>query len=445
MERLLNYLTLSSATSTPPEPQLAMPKSTPDISVLLKLPSEIIDQILRNLPPSALLATSATCHLLRSYTENDLLWAAFVAQNLSVLPRQPFHYNTWRDLYKAHYPYWFLPKHKIWYSDKAHTGSTLVGQVVLARYDHRTGCIEAYRLLAEHGPHTFETWERNNEVIIHTFNPKISLFLDDPVVKIRPGAYGPGGRLQQEILMQGALDRSSHGIRSTMFLSRPIPSELQMPGMALWPPSIIPATHRVRNDSPTLFKGEAHRPRTLSEMSDTTFRMRKWMEFRGLGERLGVRMGEDVMTFSTLPPDCYTPTESKPWQGIWVGDYAGHGCEFLVVTQRDVDETRRIIPFPPEGPSFTDPDTGLLLDTSGEGAAVNPTEEEDPPGCTGRLEAIKLTGDPNVPRGEYTWVAEDIGRGGLIRVADEQMFKGARVVKSWGHIAARGFKDGRHY
>lgn len=59
-----------------------------------------------------------------------------------------------------------------------------------------------------------------------------------------------------------------------------------------------------------------------------------------------------------------------------------------------------------------------------------------------RLEAIKLTGDPNVPRGQYTWIAEDIGPDGLIRVADEDPFRGARVVKSFGHTAARGFRNG---
>lgn len=61
---------------------------------------------------------------------------------------------------------------------------------------------------------------------------------------------------------------------------------------------------------------------------------------------------------------------------------------------------------------------------------------------TGRLEAIKLTGDPNIPRGEYTFIAPDIGAGGFLRVADEEVFKGARVVRSAGHIAGRGFMEG---
>lgn len=77
------------------------------------------------------------------------------------------------------------------------------------------------------------------------------------------------------------------------------------------------------------------------------------------------------------------------------------------------------------------------------GSAAEAIADNPVPSCRGRLEAIKLTGDPNVPRGEYTWIAEDIGPTGFIRNADEQMFKGARVVRSLGHCAARDFKHGR--
>lgn len=63
-------------------------------------------------------------------------------------------------------------------------------------------------------------------------------------------------------------------------------------------------------------------------------------------------------------------------------------------------------------------------------------------GPTGRLEAIKLTGDTNIPLGKYSFIAPDIGNEGLIRVADEHPFQGSRVVRSAGHIAERGFSDG---
>lgn len=70
---------------------------------------------------------------------------------------------------------------------------------------------------------------------------------------------------------------------------------------------------------------------------------------------------------------------------------------------------------------------------------TSPNLDEVPSGC---LEGIKLTGDPNVPRGQFSFIVPDIGRNGLIRVADEQLFTGSRVVRSAGHIAQRGFQEG---
>ena len=84
---------------------------------------------------------------------------------------------------------------------------------------------------------------------------------------------------------------------------------------------------------------------------------------------------------------------------------------------------------------------------AGDGEQPEPdgVQEQDEDPYHGRIEAIKLTGDPNIPRGEYTFIAPDIGPNGLIRVATEEMFKGARIVKSVGHIAARGFREGTLY
>jgi hypothetical protein len=191
-----------------------------------------------------------------------------------------------------------------------------------------------------------------------------------------------------------------------------------------------------------------------------------------------MRIGEDISTWATLPEECYTPSPQKPWQGIWCGDYAGHGCEFLVVMQPDhpkplperaewamrsrerdgsVSSDGSWSTAPTEAISSEEEDDfetaddledsvatlqGAFHGADSEGHAEEVDKEEDDAIYQGRIEAVKLTGDPNIPRGEYTFIAPDIGPHGLLRVASEDMFKGARIVKSVGHIAARGFRDG---
>lgn len=48
-------------------------------------------------------------------------------------------------------------------------------------------------------------------------------------------------------------------------------------------------------------------------------------------------------------------------------------------------------------------------------------------------------------RGEYSWIADDIGPKGLLRIANKQMFKGARVVRNLGHSAAGEFPNGKRH
>jgi hypothetical protein len=141
----------------------------------------------------------------------------------------------------------------------------------------------------------------------------------------------------------------------------------------------------------------------------------------------GFHMGEEVSTYATLDPKLYTPTEEKPFRGIWVGDYSGHGCEFLLMNQPDNEE-----PFDERSVIQADDETV-------EEWEVRKKEERI---YRGSIEAIKLTGDPNIPRGEYTFIADDISETGFVRKATEKTFRGARIVKSRGHVAARMFRDG---
>lgn len=139
-----------------------------------------------------------------------------------------------------------------------------------------------------------------------------------------------------------------------------------------------------------------------------------------------------------------------------------------------------------EGDLFQD----ALEEHIGEAQASTATpkpqaSENDRAPYKGRLEAVKLTGDVNVPRGEYTFIAPDLGEGGLVSHTKEKVFsddltrprdvtnaqpqcglsdgenststskaevgekaatglpnrlaEGARVVKSVGHVAGQGF------
>lgn len=417
----------------------------PPLPSLLALPPELVYQILAFLPSTSLAILSRTCRLLSTYAIDDRLWYRLVQENIPVLKlTSPSPCNSFKELYVGHYSCWFLTRNKLWFSDSPQTG-----QLIVARYDPRRACIEAYRLVAEHGPHTREAWEWNQDVFIHHFAPRVQLWLDDPVLKLDIGSMGSGeGRAQGEFPMDTG--RASQAIYSLFFFTRPIPPSLQDESMMLWPPPLLPAVQRVKHVDQDHFRESGHKPRTLAEASDTAFRIRNWMEFANWRPGAIVRMGENVTTFGTLPEECYTPTKEKPWQGIWVGDYAGHGCEFLVVLQSSKKERLSL----PRASSTSSPGSYVspVMEFSEEnttGDREEPVVEEgeddddDEEPSKGRLEAIKLTGDPNVPRGEYTWIAEDIGRRGLIRIAEEPIFRGARVVKSMGHVAARFFRNGR--
>ena len=485
--------------ATPTSSAPSSPAMDHETSNLEALPAEIITHVLAFLPAVSLAALSRTSHLLRSHAHNDLLWMQFVRENIPNSDQVTSHSpaKSWRDLYVTHHPYWFLVRHKLWFGDLPNTGT-----IIIIRYNPNEGCIEGFRLIAEHGAHTFDLWQHNPDVIIHTFNPKVHLWLEDPVIKLAYTEKIPCNRLQKEVPM---FTGSALGICSMISLCQPIAKQLQDPSMALWPPSIIPSVQRVRNESPTKFRDEAHRPGRLDSMSDRTFRVRKWMQFTNMMQQLGAtRTGEDVVTYSTLLSESYAPTKDKPWQGVWVGDYSGHGCEFLLVMQREVVSNTTMSrqsstgSLPPgmsieemEAEAQDDRESGFVQvseeamqdnpsaslaslqshNNAGEVDMENLTEiDGDPEMPTdmldvstvqpasnmqdqphiamegwryGRLEAIKLTGDINVPRGQYTWIAEDIGPKGLLRVGNEQMFTGARMVKSWGRIAGRGFRHDR--
>lgn len=443
-------------------------KSTSD-SHLLSLPPELIDSILFLLSPLDLAAVSSTCRYLYKMATGDIFWRKLVQDNVpGVTVKDPYPCASFRELYIAHELRWFLPKYKIWFCNHELTGKLLV-----ARYDPRTGNIEAYQLVAVSGPPTIYPWPDDEDILVQQFNPKVKLHLDRPIVRLpvhhrwSEGHDGHSGlsiariplhnegnwyagsieddedaegrdRESRDILPPPTANRFSAkmpmnvaGFQDTvytnfLFARRIADPRLggrtrfpfsEEPGAGLWPPWNIPARQRVSIH-------HRGRPASRAEVSDQAFHIDMGINYPVWDLNLQP-LGDQLITYATLDPELYTPTERFPYRGIWVGDYSAHGCEFLLIHQEDNPND--------------DFDPDAIIKHDDETAEEFAKRKWEKTVYRGRLEAIKLTGDPNVPRGEHSFIADDLGEDGYVGVIDEEPFNGARVVSSRGHIAEHGF------
>lgn len=304
----------------------------------------------------------------------------------------PAPYKSFKDLYAALHRHLWLHGH-VWHGDRQFTGYLLI-----ARYNPTTGAIEIYNLLANNNSLGSSTslgrpWTIDPSVLITNFQPQIRLW-EEPILILTKDT--PSNE-HQEIQPPSRRDRGS--IARSLSRTSVIPPERQERSILFWPPATIPSRERTRRSSMQGFRGAEHQPRSADETAETLFRLRKWMvsnENPNMPFERTLRhlmMRDDVETFSALDKELYTPNIEYPLRGLWVGDYNAHGCEFILFHQ--------------------------------------PTPK--------RLEGIKITGDINVPRGEYTFIISNLHE--PLRIADEEEWRGASVVKASGQIAASQFMD----
>ncbi|KAK9328020.1 hypothetical protein V1520DRAFT_371587 [Lipomyces starkeyi] len=355
------------------------------VSQLLRLPTEMKVKIFTFLDGESLIATASTCKQLNTLIrDSEESWKSVCLPILlSSLPRDipvsSAPYKSYRDLYLSLRTFaWFTPG--IWHGNR-----DLLGSLYVSRYNHITGHLEAHEVFCVHDRSAmtpYREWSLSPSVFVQDFQPRIERSLT-PVVKFSPRTeYGKNNEIPQP--------RSPRGMTTTFFHAAAIlPERIVYPQMNLWPPQLIPADDRTRNESPTGFRGHVlHR----MDASTNLFRLRRWISFTNADSH-GVIMGERVETISRLRRDLWTPDPEFPYRGVWIGDYESHGGEFVLFHQ--------------------------------------PTKN--------RLEAIKLTGDPNVPRAEYSFVVDDLSH--TERVCVEREWPGARVVAAQGHTAALNFTN----
>ncbi|KAI0389608.1 hypothetical protein F5Y17DRAFT_112848 [Xylariaceae sp. FL0594] len=432
---------------------------------LLAMPAELIDNVLAYLPPIELAKVLQVCRVLRDHAIKDIHWRRHVLSNIPANPVQsPYPCTSWYELFMAHYRYWFLTRNILWFCDRS-----LTGQLILVRYDQRRGCIEGFRLVATRIGDDDEPWLEDGDVRIQHFSPRLKLHLDwaelqfyarasDNPVRTTPARTrwtAPTYRIarttqstrpprnlfypEQTLRCDDETD-PRFCVYSVFSHAKPLDPESlarrmsgQYPYGQVWPPPAIPAHDRVRGSSgdsraPSSEVLSTWRPSKRSEVSDTTFRIRQGVDYLENNTH-AFRSGGLLATYSTLDPALYTPTEEKPWRGIWVGDYNVHGCEFLLLHQPELAEER---------------DEEPLVRQENESEQEYRERFMAERVYRGRLEAIKLTGDPNVPRGEFTFVVEDLGPKGLARIGQQPPFQGARMVKSQGHVAGIGFAHDKY-
>ncbi|KAK2749903.1 hypothetical protein FQN57_005320 [Myotisia sp. PD_48] len=421
-----------------------VPTPPPEIPSLLSLPVELVYQIISYLSCVETVSLSSTCHVLYDLANDDQVWSRLVNANLPTPLTNPSPFSNFKSLYTAHHPLWFLVRNKIWFSDVENSG-----KLILARYDPGRGCIEAYRLVARQSFRQFTRWEKNPNVLIASFEPRVSLWLDDPVMKLemftpsdtqlkRPwdgeirmpmtlesqNVYSMLNLIKNARVAADAIQNEDDDSKLIRAVQQEMQSWINSSQKPLWPPAHFPSDERVISTSGTDFNTFDHiceAPDRLDDICQSAFRIRRWLQFGGRLPNYEIGAFTDgLSTYATIRPELYTPTPEKPYQGIWVGDYSGHGPEFLIFLQRDEP---RIAP-------GTTPATASPTDSQSQTTSLR-----------GPLEAIKLTGDPNIPRGEISFIAEDLGPRGLIRTADEEPFRGARVVRSKGHVASLNFRD----
>ncbi|KAF7894582.1 uncharacterized protein EAF01_010033 [Botrytis porri] len=397
---------------------------------LTHLPVEILRQVSSYLSPCDLIKLGKSCKILYDITETDSLWRHLVQENVpGIKLNSPFPCESFKKLYQSHDPHWFLTKNKLWFGD-----SDYYGQLMISKYNPETGSIGLYRLLTQRSAPQFCTWKDDTSVVIHCFDPKTHLATCPQQLDLHSYSHrflsGMGHverRLKGEVPLK-MVDRgnSNRECPSRFLLSKMlVGNQPNRPQANKWPPPKIPA--KVRADRPTIFDNSCTatwgRPENRSQINEKSFRIRDWMEMNGL-----VQIGDQIQTFSTLDFELYTPTEDKPYRGIFVGDYSGHGCEYLLLDQRDGLQKR------------DESNTSKSKGESHEAWEARKGQARTP---TGSLCAIKLTGDPNIPRGEVTWVADDISDKGLVRYGEKD-WPGARIVRSRGQIANLGYKNPKY-
>ncbi|BFZ55406.1 hypothetical protein PYCC9005_002447 [Savitreella phatthalungensis] len=368
---------------------------------LLDLPAEVIQCLLAYLPGSSFQALACSCRRFNQFLRDDWLWQSAILQaessfSVSLFSKatwdSPAPYSSWRELFFKVYR-----KHG-WLIGTWHGNNEWTGQLLEVVYNPATGFIECYALQ----PYAYFSFpvrfSRDRSVIWRDFEPILQA-REDVVFRMGQGS----DRLRQsgDCVLGRVVGFDSERIEActrelesqgTLFTGDDDEDRDLLP---TWPTQHMPSPERIilaRTDE------QMHRPREWESWSDHLFALSRPV-FNPMSliapTALPVPLPKHTILYSRLPAtdSAHVPANFRQWSGLFMGDYSSHGPELLYL--------------------------------------YYPTSTS--------LRAIKVTGDPNVPRGEISWRVDDLTS--VKRICQEDEWPGARAFDGLGHISPHGFTD----
>ncbi|KAL2891623.1 F-box domain protein [Ceratocystis lukuohia] len=420
-------------------------------SQLASVPVELLLQILEYMEPADLMMLSWTSQIFYRLCRSDNVWLPRIQINVphTKVSKLPPGFTNFFELWRALRDQWFVARHKIWFSDAETTG-----KLIVSRYDPWRGCIEAYQVVAVNKARDHDPIIGVENVAIHPFDPHVSLHKDTSIITLRASdARHPNrdvSRFEREIPMLRS--GSVESFASSFVAARPASilqeqkSHQNSPSGTVWPPPSIPmpCEQSTLGVAPAMYPATAREvgdssciPNSHREASQYTFHLRSWLHMSNTVHPLSIpsavgpgyhstmnassMLGEALTTYATLAPELYMPTPTRPFRGLWVGDYSGHGCEFVLIVQPDL-------------PEVSDLELRLVRQ-DGEEEEIWQKRRLEARIYRGPLMAVKLTGDVNIPRGKFTFKVSDLDTRGFVGRSIELGFNNARVVRCLGQIA----------
>lgn len=363
------------------------------------LPSELIATVLTFLPHESYPSLCLTHSIFNDALADDFIWRRVV---LSAVKRSTFRYSsiicsnnankeapmvtldgTLAPIQRSPMPY--ANYHELYTKVFRNYGWMLgtfagncqwTGSVIEIFYNHISGLIECRKLQAYALFNTPRYYSVDSDVIWRDFDPVLQAWRE-PLFQYGNGT--PEDQYLASITRLRAVELNTN-IQETQ-------------SSGLWPTGSVPVEDRVH-----VHPAEdcADRDVVSGPFSDDLLALSRPILSRAMFELPYTQLPSGPIPrhtelFYRIPSESQAPSGFEEHSGLFMGDYSSHGPELIYL--------------------------------------YYPTPTS--------LHAVKLTGDPHVPRGELTWAIDDITT--PIRICSEREWPGARAYRGRGQISNHGF------